>query len=63
MIVGETDAISIEHARQMAEWLANGSLAVVPGGHATPVTRARWINRLIGDFLFDPSLTAPKRKD
>ena len=51
VIVGEKDVVSLSHSRRMAEWLANGSLAVVPGGHYTPVTQARRVNALIAEFL------------
>jgi len=51
VIVGEKDIVSIAHARQMAKCLSNGTLAVVPGGHFTPITRAERIKGLIADFL------------
>ncbi len=51
VIVGDADAVATSHARQMAQWLANGSLAVIPGGHFTPVTQARRVNALIEEFL------------
>jgi len=51
VIAGNADVVSIAHARQMADWLANGSLAVIPGGHFTPVTQARRVNGLIAEFL------------
>lgn len=51
VIVGEADVVSTSHARLMAQWLANGSLAVIAGGHFTPVTQARRVNVLIADFL------------
>ena len=51
VIVGEADVVSTSHARLMAEWLANGSLAVIAGGHFTPVTQARRVNELIFQFL------------
>jgi pimeloyl-ACP methyl ester carboxylesterase len=51
VIVGETDVVSIAHARQMAKELANASLAIIPGGHFTPVTQAQRVNHLIADFF------------
>jgi len=51
VIVGEEDAVSIPHARQMAERLAHGFLAIIPGGHFTPVTQTRRVNGLIAEFL------------
>jgi len=51
VIVGDADAVSTAHARLMAKWLANGSLAVIAGGHFTPVTQARRVNELIARFL------------
>jgi pimeloyl-ACP methyl ester carboxylesterase len=55
VIVGESDIVSVSHARQMSEQLANGFLAIIPGGHFTPITHARRVNRLIAEFLdIDP---------
>lgn len=51
VIVGESDIVSISHARQMAEQLAHGSLVIIPGGHFTPITQALRVNRLIAEFL------------
>jgi pimeloyl-ACP methyl ester carboxylesterase len=51
VIVGKRDIVSIEHAREMAARIKNGTIAVVPGGHFTPITQAARINRLIADFL------------
>lgn len=51
VIVGDADLVSTSHARLMAEWLANGSLAIIKGGHFTPVTQARRVNELIAEFL------------
>ena len=51
VIVGESDIVSISHARQMSEQLAHGSLVIIPGGHFTPVTQARRVNGLIAEFL------------
>lgn len=51
VIVGDADVVSASHARLMAEWLPNGSLAIIAGGHFTPVTQARRVNELIADFL------------
>ncbi|MEE4113235.1 MAG: alpha/beta fold hydrolase [Desulfobacteraceae bacterium] len=49
--IAKTDVVSTSHARLMAEWLVHGSLAIVAGGHFTPVTQARRINALIAEFL------------
>lgn len=54
IIVGEHDVVSIEHAEQMADFLPNGLLQILPGGHSTPVTRAQLVNGLIGEFLNIP---------
>jgi pimeloyl-ACP methyl ester carboxylesterase len=51
VIVGESDVVSLSHARQMYEQLAHGSLAIIAGGHFTPITRARQVNGLIAGFL------------
>ena len=51
VIVGEADVVSLAHARQMAENLIHGTLAIVPGGHFTPVTHARRVNALIAGFF------------
>jgi pimeloyl-ACP methyl ester carboxylesterase len=51
VIVGEMDDVSIAHARQLAQLLSKGSLAVIPGGHATPVTQSRRVDKLLADFL------------
>jgi len=49
--VGRHDIVSVEHADQMAELLPHDSLAVIPGGHNTPVTHAERVNALIAGFL------------
>jgi pimeloyl-ACP methyl ester carboxylesterase len=52
VIVGEKDLITLEHSKQLAQWLGDGKLEVVAGaGHAAPVTHAEQIDRLIKDFL------------
>jgi len=61
IIVGEHDYVSVEHAREMAEAVANGVLKVITGGgHSTPITHADEINRLILRFLSDPEGPGPK---
>lgn len=55
VIIGEHDVISIAHARQMANLLANGFLKIVPGGHATPVTHSNAVNEAIAKFLGIPA--------
>jgi len=55
IIVGEHDYVSVAHAREMTEAVANGKLAVITGGgHSTPITHAAEINRLVRRFLIDP---------
>lgn len=56
VIVGDADFVSTAHARLMAKWLANGSLAVIAGGHFTPVTQARRVNEWIARFLGEGTL-------
>lgn len=51
VIVGQHDIVSVEHAGRMAELLPHGSLAIIPGGHNTPVTHAARVNALIARFL------------
>ncbi|MDD5760075.1 MAG: alpha/beta hydrolase, partial [Desulfobulbaceae bacterium] len=52
VIVGENDIVDLQHSRDLARMLWNGSLKIVPdAGHASPVTHARQINQLIGSFL------------
>lgn len=51
VIVGRHDSVSICHAETMAELLPHGSLVILPGGHATPVTRSIQINESIAGFL------------
>ncbi len=61
IIVGEHDYVSVAHAREMTEAVANGKLAVIAGGgHSTPITHAAEINRLVRRFLIDPE--GSKRK-
>lgn len=56
VIVGDADVVSTTHARLMAKYLANGSLAVISGGHFTPVTQARRVNEWISRFLGEGTL-------
>jgi pimeloyl-ACP methyl ester carboxylesterase len=51
VIVGQSDMVTISHSRLLAELLPHGTLAVIPGGHSTPVTHPGRINRLIAEFL------------
>jgi pimeloyl-ACP methyl ester carboxylesterase len=51
VIVGKRDIVTIEHALQMAARIKNGTIAIVPGGHFTPITQAPRVNRLIAEFL------------
>jgi len=51
VIVGRHDMISTRHAKQMAERLPQGSLDIVPGGHASPVTHSVLVNEAIAKFL------------
>ena len=51
VIVGETDVVSISHSQRLVELLPHGSLAVIAGGHSTPVTQPRRVNALIAKFL------------
>ncbi len=52
VIVGEKDVITLEHSTQLAQWLGNGRLVVIPGaGHSTPVTDAQEVDGLVADFL------------
>ncbi|HEB68107.1 MAG TPA: alpha/beta hydrolase [Desulfobulbus sp.] len=61
ILVGEHDYVSVAHAKEMAETVANGVLKVIAGGgHSTPITHADAINRLILRFLNDPEGTGPK---
>ncbi|MCF7973417.1 MAG: alpha/beta hydrolase [Phycisphaerae bacterium] len=51
VIVGEADVVPVSHAERLAESLPQGSMAVLPGGHFTPVTKSREVNTLIAKFL------------
>lgn len=51
VVVGENDLILVEHARILAKKLHEGTLAVISGGHATPVTQSKKVNELIAEFL------------
>jgi pimeloyl-ACP methyl ester carboxylesterase len=51
VIVGGKDIVTKSHASEMAEQIKNSTLAIVPGGHFTPITHAVRINKLISDFL------------
>ncbi len=51
VIVGQKDSVSIAHDTTLSKALPHGTLAIVPGGHATPVTHPQEINTLIGRFL------------
>ena len=61
IIVGEHDYVSVAHAREMTEAVANGMPVVIAGGgHSTPITHADEINRLIRRFLTDPKGSSRK---
>ncbi|MCF6188298.1 MAG: alpha/beta hydrolase [Desulfobulbaceae bacterium] len=61
IIVGEHDYVSVAHAREMTEAVANGKLTVIAGGgHSTPITHAAEINRLIRRFLINPEGSSRK---
>ncbi len=61
IIVGEHDYVSVVHAREMAEAVVNGKLAIIAGGgHSTPITHADEVNRLILSFLSDPKGPGPE---
>ena len=62
VIVGEKDVVSVSHARRMAAALGNGTLAILPGGHFTPVTQARRVNGLIDAFLDKGADLDPPRR-
>ncbi|MGB3915903.1 MAG: alpha/beta hydrolase [Thiothrix litoralis] len=52
VIVGERDMITLEHSAQLAQWLADGELAVIKGaGHSAPVTHAAAVDGLVVAFL------------
>ena len=51
VIVGEKDDVMVSHATELAETLHNGKLAIIPGGHFTPLTHPHQVNELIADFL------------
>lgn len=52
VVVGEKDLVTLEHSAQMAKWLGNGRLVVIPGaGHAAPVTHAEEVDKLVASFL------------
>lgn len=52
VVVGERDVITLEHSAQLAWWLGDGRLVVIPGaGHAAPVTHADAVAALVGGFL------------
>jgi pimeloyl-ACP methyl ester carboxylesterase len=58
LIIGEHDLITPEHARQLADLIPRGSLAMIPaGGHATLISHAVQVNSLIGKFLCIPYST------
>ena len=60
VIVGQKDSVSIAHATTLSEALPHGTLAIVPGGHATPVTHPQQVNALISRFLArDDPMEAP----
>jgi pimeloyl-ACP methyl ester carboxylesterase len=51
-VAGENDLIELAHSGELAQKLAAGKIEIVLGaGHAAPVTHAREINELIGEFL------------
>ncbi|TKB26704.1 alpha/beta hydrolase [Desulfopila sp. IMCC35006] len=52
VIVGEKDVISLEHSAQLAQWLGNGRLVVIPGaGHSAPVSHAKDVDGIVASFL------------
>jgi pimeloyl-ACP methyl ester carboxylesterase len=52
VVAGEKDLITLEHSKQLAHWVGQGQLAVIPGaGHSVPVTHAKALDRLIRDFF------------
>jgi pimeloyl-ACP methyl ester carboxylesterase len=52
VLVGDDDAVTIEHAAAMQRALPDSQLAVVPGtSHALPLEKPDLVNRLIADFL------------
>ncbi|MDD2738459.1 MAG: alpha/beta hydrolase [Methylomonas lenta] len=52
VIAGENDIIDLPHSGELAQSLKQGQLEIVLGaGHASPVTHAEQINRLIASFL------------
>ncbi len=52
VVVGEKDLITLEHSEQLAQWLGNGRLVVIPGaGHAAPVTHAEEVDKLVAGFF------------
>lgn len=52
VIVGEKDLITLNHSAQLAHWLGNGRMVVIPGaGHSAPVTHADVVDALIEAFL------------
>ena len=55
VITGEHDLIDLPHSGELAQMLANGKIEVVLGaGHASAITHAAQVNRLIGEFLGIP---------
>ncbi len=52
IILGDQDLIRLDHARAMAELIPASTLEIISGGgHATLITHARQVNRLIEAFL------------
>ncbi len=52
VITGENDVIDLPHSGTLAQMLAKGKIEVVLGaGHASTMTHADQINKLIADFL------------
>ena len=54
VMMGDDDILSVEHADDIHNRLADAQLAIVPGtSHALPMEKPDLVNRLILDFLAD----------
>ena len=59
VMVGDDDAVYLQHTIALFEALPQGQLAIVPGSsHLVPIEKADLVNRLIVDFLDDGSIVS-----
>ena len=51
VLQGDRDAVTVEHSQLVADTLADGRLAVLPGSHGLPIESPAVVNPLLISFL------------